>query len=221
MSIDWAWGWNPPLVGEPFRSIFAPPRRRMACIKRPTVPPLSLEEVVLHLRLDPNAKDGPEKPLLEHMIAAATRTLENYASIAVMEQDWRLTLRHWPIAWTEALEIPLPPFKELLRIRVNDAVQDLSEFQVIFDEVMPSRMVPVSGLWRQVAIPRRHDAIIIEYRCGVETPDEVSPSLRQALLMAIGTWYENRESVQQFSLTPMIQIGWRDLLEPYREPGFA
>jgi uncharacterized phiE125 gp8 family phage protein len=216
------WGWNPPLVGDFRRSVFAPPRARLLRIRRSAEMPLSLAETVLHLRLDVGAENGPEKPLIKRLIAAATGALEEHASISVMEQDWRMTLRHWPPIPGDGLEFPMPPFKELLRIRVDDQVVPNADYYFVHEE-RSSRMFPVSGRWGAAAYgySRRPDRVIIDFRAGHTTRAEVPESLRQAMLLAIGTWYENRESLQQFTLTPLIGIGWRDLINHHREPGFA
>jgi uncharacterized phiE125 gp8 family phage protein len=216
------WGWNPPLWGDPSRSIWAPPRFRLRRTNPPRAQPLSLDEVVLHLRLDPEAIRGPEVPLLNGMIAAATQTLEDHAGVAVMRQEWRMTLRHWPAVWGDPLNIPLPPLHELRGVIVNGQGQDLANYGVELDERLPARMYPLAGYWPQIVlVPRQPQGIIIDFSCGHEKPEDVPASLRQALLLAIATWYENRESLQQFTLTPMLEIGWRPLLEPYREAGFA
>jgi uncharacterized phiE125 gp8 family phage protein len=215
------WGWNPPLIGDFGRSILAPPRARLQRIKRPAEMPLTPAETVLHLRLDVGAETGPERPLIERLIATATSSLEEHASISVMEQDWRMFLRHWPPIPGDGLELPMPPFKELLRIRVRDQVMPLDSYYVLPEE-RTARLFPVSGYWGAPwGYTRSPDGVIIEFRAGHATRDEVPETLRQALLLAIGTWYENRESLQQFTLSPMIEIGWRDLLDYHREPGFA
>jgi len=213
------WGWNPPLVGELDRSIFAPPRYRLVRPRRPTAQPITPSEAVLHLRLDVGAENGPEKLLIERLIATATATLEEHATIAVMSQEWRMTLRRLPII-NDALEIPLPPFAALLKFTVHGEDQDLSRFEIEHDERLPARIYPVSGTWPMLW-SRRPQAVTVEFRCGWPAAADVPETLRHALLLAIGTWYENRESLQQFTLTPLIEIGWRDLIEPHREAGFA
>jgi uncharacterized phiE125 gp8 family phage protein len=210
----WGFGWNYPLA-----SGFAPPRTRRVCIMRPTDQPVTLDEAVLHLRLDPTAATGPELPLITRLIAAATTALEEYASVAVMQQDWRMTLRHWPL-YGQGLPLPLPPFAELLRIRVNQVEQPIADYYVEADDRLAANLYPVSHYWPAIATFDR-DAVIIEWRAGVERPEDVSETIKQAILMAVGTWYENRESLQQFVLTPMIEIGWKSLIDAYREPGFA
>ena len=216
--------WNYPLFGEPNRSIFAPPRYRLQ--RRPlapapqAVPPLSLDEVVLHLRLDPEAKDGPEKLLLEGMIAAAARHLEDYAGITLLHTGWRMTMRHWPPVWNMPLDLPMPPFHQLLRIEVAGEDLDINEFLVEDDETMAARLYPKSGFWRWAWSPTPA-MIVINWIAGHEKPDEIPSPLRLAMLMAIGHWYENRETSQQFQLYPIVELGWQSLLTAYRDVGFA
>jgi len=216
----WAWGWNYPIIGDPSRSIWAPPRSRMVCTRRPTVQPITPEQAILHLRLDPDTNSGPEAALIDMLIAAATQSLEDYAGVALMSQEWRLTLRHLPPVWGDALDIPLPPLDELLKVTINEIDQDLGDFEIERDDKMPARIVPVRRYWPAVS-PRKQAAVVIEFRCGVVDPDDVSPALRQALLMAIAFWYEQRESTATFSLTPVLELGWQSLISPYRAAGIA
>jgi uncharacterized phiE125 gp8 family phage protein len=202
-------------------SIFAQPRHRLRCITRPTVDPLTLEEVVLHLRLDPEAKDGPEKPLLESMIKAATRTCENYASIAIMDQVWQMTLGHWPWTYGSTLRLPFPPFRSLTRIEMAGDPQDLANFNVEADEVMSANLYPVGGYWHGNTMWRDPQRIVIEFQCGHERVEDVPPDIKQALLMAIAFWYEQRESQAQFALHPVLELGWAGLLSTYRDIGMS
>ena len=184
-------------------------------LNAPTMLPLTADDVALHLRLDPAAATGAEAPLLERMIRAATVAAENYASIAVMAQDWQLQVSYWPAG---GLEIPTPPFVDLLRVGVGGTDHDLGDYRIASDSRFRATVHPVSGAWPALSPSAPAE---IEYRAGAATPDDVDPPIQQAILMAIATWYENRESLQQFTLTPMIELGWEPLLDHYREPGFA
>jgi uncharacterized phiE125 gp8 family phage protein len=217
----WAWGWNYPLIGDPARSIWAPPRSRLVCTRRPDRQPITREQAILHLRLDPDtATTGPEVVLIDMLIATATQALEDYAGVALMSQEWRLTMRHLPPVWGDALDIPLPPLDELLKVTINEVDQDLDEFEIERDDKRPARLYPTRRYWPAVS-PRKQAAVIIEFRCGVTNPTDVSPALRQALLMAIAFWYEQRESTAAFSLTPVLELGWQSLISPYRAVGIA
>jgi uncharacterized phiE125 gp8 family phage protein len=191
---------------------------RLVRLKLPDKTPLELPEIVLHLRLDPGADSGPEAPLLTSMLASAIGHLERYCSVAIMEQDWRITLHEWPPAY-QGLELPNPPFAELLQIRTSDGPADLADFVIEPDDRFPAVLYAASQFWPQVT--RGPLAISIDFRCGRETADEVPADIKQALLLAIAAWYENREALTQFTLTPMIELGWQALLGPYRQEGFA
>jgi uncharacterized phiE125 gp8 family phage protein len=193
-------------------------RARLRRTEAPTTKPLDLAAVVAHLRLDPGAEDGPEAALLDGMLAAATAHVEGYCSLAVMLQTWTLTLHDWP-GNSVGLQLPYPPFASLESINANGTDQDIAGYTVDLDDRFPSTLYPEGGMWTQVT--RGPGAISIVFKAGRNDPANVAPDIKQAILMAIATWYENRESLTQFALTPMIEIGWAQLLARYREEGFA
>lgn len=217
--------WNFPLVGDD-RSIYAPPRYRLqrdpprVGTPRPYVPPLSLDEVVLHLRLDPDAVNGPEAPLLEGMVAAAARHLEDYAGITLSPTEWRMTMRHFPPVWNQPLDLPMPPFLELLQIVFAGSPVNVNDYAVEVDESYPARLYHKSGFWPRAWTPTPV-LVAIDWRAGYETPDDIPRTLKQAMLMAIGTWYENRESSQQWQIYPLVELGWERLIGHHRAAGFA
>jgi uncharacterized phiE125 gp8 family phage protein len=214
-------GWYYPLLRDPGRSIYSAPRYRMTLIRPPADLPVTLEEAIAHLRLDPAiAQSGPEAAMIAFYIRAATAAAENYASIAVMEQDWRLTMRSWPVAYGDPFELPRPPFAELLRIRINFVAQPLTDYHVETDERFPALLYPAERVWAQPT-PREREGIIVEYRAGRADRDRVPAAIKQAILMAVASNYENRESLQQFQLYPVVELGWQSLLAPYREEGIA
>ena len=191
---------------------------RLRRTQAPTDFPLALQEIVAHLRLDPTSDQGPEAALLTGMRDAAVGALERYCSNAIMPQGWTLTLHAFPPSYS-GLELPIPPFATLTSITVNGDDLDLADFVVEPDDRLPATLYAVTNVWPSAQ--RGPLAIAIVFQCGYANTDKVPPDIKQALLMAIATWYENRESLQQFTLTPMIEIGWQALLAPYRQVGFA
>lgn len=187
-------------------------------ISAPTLSPLTLAEIVLHLRLAPGSETGPEQPLLDRLQAAMVGHLERYASIAVMDQEWRVTLNCWPPPGI-GLELPYPPLIEISDISIPNLTFDPADFVVAASDLFPAVLYPAtSDFWPGGA--GRQD-IAIALRCGYEDPKDVPPSIKQALLTAIATGYENRESLSQYNLTPILELGWENLIMPYREAGFA
>jgi uncharacterized phiE125 gp8 family phage protein len=186
--------------------------------RAPTLSPLTPAEIVLHLRLAPGSETGPEKELLDRLQAAMVGHLERYASIAVMDQEWRLTLNCWPPPGV-ALELPYPPLVEITDISMPDPGFDPADFLITASDVLPGILYPAEGHFWPGGAGRQDIAIAL--RCGYEDPKDVPPSIKQALLTAIATGYENRESLSQYNLTPILELGWENLIMPYREAGFA
>lgn len=182
-----------------------------------TVSVMERKMVVDHLRLDPGAEDGPEKDMLDRLIAAATAHLERYCACAVMHQEWTATLRAFP-PYRDALTLPYPPLADVTGISVEGDAQDLADYVVAIDDRMPGSVYPKNGQWPQM--PDLGTAEVV-FECGRADVADVPEDMRQALLMAIASWYENRESLTQFTLQPVIEIGWESLVGHYREAGFA
>jgi hypothetical protein len=227
------WSWNRPDLHPRLRRTMGPTRL-----------PLELSEIVAHLRLDPGAETGPEQALLTGMLTAAVGLLQRHCTYAIMTQDWLLTLHAWPPGYT-GLELPYPPFAELVSVTLSGGPVPVNQFIVEPDDRFPAVMYPVGGHW-PTNMSSTWDsnqggsswdggaadwdvanltpgplAVGITFRCGREDPADIDPDIKQALLLAIATWYENRESSTQFTLTPMVQTGWDALLVAYRQLGFA
>ena len=200
--IRQTWSWHHPDL-----------RTRVRRIKAPTEHALELQEVVLHLRL---SEAGDEAPLLTRMRNAAEHEWELFCSAALMHQEWVMSLNGWPPMHHD-LEIPYPPFDELLTIRDGGNPQDVDDFAIQGSDRFPALLSPLSGIWPSPSTGMNE----IFWSCGYKRADEVPPTITQALLMAIATWYENRESLQQFNLTPVIELGWQNLTSHYRQAGFA
>lgn len=191
---------------------------RVRRIVGPTVLPLGLAEVVAHLRLDPGAELGAEAPLLTGMLGAAVGHMQRYCSYAIMTQTWVLSLHGWPANYT-GLDLPYPPFADLASISMHGDALDPADFLVERDDRAPATLYPIGDLWPYAQ--RAPQAIEIEFTCGRDDPGDIDADIKQALLMAIAAWYENREELTQFALTPMIELGWEPLLTHYRQAGFA
>ena len=191
---------------------------RLRRTRPPTLSALTLAEVVLHLRLDQGSETGPEAPLLTGMRDAAERHFERYCAAALMDQEWTMMLNRWP-DYNAGLQLPYPPLLDLISIEQDGDPFDIADFRVDSGDRFPAVLSPISGSWSGSYTPGMRGEIV--FRCGYETADDVPADIKQALLMAIATWYENRESLQQFILTPVVELGWQDLLSPYREAGFA
>lgn len=181
---------------------------------------VTMAEAVLHLRLAPGSETGPEASLIERMIYAATLQLENYASCAVMEQEWIMRMASLPQGGY-SIVIPKPPLQSIVSFNNGADLLDPADYIVELDDVLSGTLTPASGYWPADSSRAQAGNVAIRFVAGYPTADDVPETIKQAILMCVASWHENRESLQMFTLQPMVEIGWEGLLAPYRSQGFA
>ena len=182
----------------------------------PAQKPLSLTVVREHLRV----VDAGEDALIEGLIDAATSHLDGRHGIlgrALITQGWELKLKCWPS--DDGMKLPFPPLQAIEHVKyINEAgVEQLmpsSDYSVEPGEFVsilrlaPEKKWPVLGAsnW----------PVRISFRCGFgDVPDDIPKAIRQAMLLLIGHWYENRSEVEacELSQVPMASTA---LLSPYK-----
>jgi uncharacterized phiE125 gp8 family phage protein len=146
----------------------------------PAEPPVGLDEVKAHLRVDFEDDDD----LIEGLIDAATAHLDGFAGIlgrAMVTQTWTLGLDATPpaLAWSRdwfvfgrgrpnAVRLPLPPLIEVDEFRYTDAdgveqILDPDLYRIL--EGPLSQIEPAFGLtWPATRLQRR--AAEIDFVCG-------------------------------------------------------
>lgn len=167
-------------------------------ITGPVVTPVSLEEAKLHLRVDNTAEDT----LITGLIAAAVAHLDGDGVLgrAMITQTWATWVGNAP----GCVRLPVSPFQELTSIKYYDSdnalqTATLSDFETNLDGDFVT-VHPKSGFAWPGAYSRR-DAIEITYTAGYgDDGADVPQSIRQAILLLVGHWYENRTAVSEASL---------------------
>ncbi len=169
--------------------------------------PVSLAEAKLQLRVDGSDEDA----LIGNLIAAGRRTVELLSGRALAPQTLELTLDDWPengIIW-----LPMPPLQSVASIvYVDDAGGEhtLAESAYLVGAACePGRVAiletPVGDLAAIEGVRVQYDA---GYADG-ETPQ----TLKQAILLLVGHWYENREAALSGTYSREIALGVERLVE--------
>jgi uncharacterized phiE125 gp8 family phage protein len=217
----WGWGWRMPPLYDSGRSMTAAPRMRLKRVAEPSDLPIPIELAIAHLRLDPATKDGPEAALIELYLQGACDAVQDYSGRAIMKQQWKLSLSAFPWVWNDFFWLPFPPFISLDSCSVlgNDLVVD-DHFLIEADDKLPASVYAKNRFWPPL-YPRGQAPIEMTFTCGSESPDQIPRPVKLAILMALGTLYENRESEQQFTLYPLLEMGFKSLLGSYSMPGMA
>jgi uncharacterized phiE125 gp8 family phage protein len=182
----------------------------------PTVEPLTLAEAKAHLNIfDVNAtRDG----YITTLISVARMAVEDRLQRALIDQTWELTIDRFPCA------IPLRMSRVIAVTSVkyldaNGVLQTLTPSTGYFvdDRSEPGWIVPAFGTSWPATLDQIN-AVTVVYRCGYGTDATTVPvAIKQWMLLAIGTMFENRE---RDVVTPGIvaaELGFADhLLDAYR-----
>ena len=161
----------------------------MKIIKQtPKAEPLNLEEVKLHLRINPG-DTSEDIDILTPLISAAREYCENYCGKSLAEQTITVYSE-----MSGTLTLPRAPV-----ISVDSVTVDGEAVEYTADV-------------RRGTVTVNKPGAVITYTGGYE---ETPYLVRQAMLLLIGHWYTNREAVMQGSTTE-IDIAVRAMLNQYK-----
>lgn len=199
----------------------------------PAAEPVTLTEAKAHIRVDITDDDA----LITSLIVAAREHVESLTRTQFMPATWRLSLDGFPPAYRlrgafyrqepEGTDIilPRPPLTAVSSIKYYDtsgvlqtASTDLYAAQT--DET-PGRVTLKYGqIW-----PDAQDianAVQVLYTAGYSTGSDatvsrsaVPQSIKQAIFLLVGHWYENREAVLTGSVSKEYEFAVQSLCAPY------
>lgn len=164
--------------------------------------------------------DGSDDDYLQTLVDAAAGLAEERLGRALVTQTWRLSLDAFPLGVCGAIELPRPPLQEVKSITYvgtnGDAQTVDPSLYVVDTDAEPGRVVPKPGAWWPCpqAIP---GVVKVTYTAGYgDGPDDVPRAIRQGMLLLIGHWYANRESVVTGTIATEVPMGVDALWAPYR-----
>jgi uncharacterized phiE125 gp8 family phage protein len=159
----------------------------------PAEEPISLDEAKLHLRVDDTADDD----LITALIIAARERLESVTWRSLITQTLVLTLDDWPDS--NCIELPRPPLVSVSSVQYTDEDGNTSAFNssnyLVSTAGDPGAIVLKSSAGWPTDTLQAVDGVRITYVAGYGDAAAVPQVIKQALLMIVGHWYENREEI--------------------------
>jgi uncharacterized phiE125 gp8 family phage protein len=159
--------------------------------------PIDLAEAKLHLRID----HDDENTLISNLITLARQEIERLTGLCLAEQSWILTYDRWP-----GREIKLPIWPVVMVDGISYLDEEGTSTPIDEDDYLldtfsrPARIVlaknaswpgvelwPVNGV--QITLTAGYNMD------GCTGSEEMPMRYRQAMLLMIGHYYENREAV--------------------------
>lgn len=181
-----------------------------ALITPPSAEPISLAELKAHLRVDGDDEDA----LLAGLIRTAREHLERTAGLALISQDWRLYLDHWPE--TGVVEIGRGPVLSVGAVRAFDELGEESEISLaghLLDGVRrPARL----WLRERPAARQAINGVEIDFTAGFgEAGQDVPDVLKRAMLVHAAHMYEFRGAVPVELQPAGMPEGYDRLIAPH------
>lgn len=179
----------------------------------PLVEPVTLADAKFHARVD----DANQNQAILALITAARGYVEQATGRVLIEQGWRIYRDDWPAAGV--VRVRPSPLLQVDAVTVYDAdgvpsVVPASDYEVD-TALAPARIRMARGV---VVLPGREiNGIEIDVTAGYGSGAEDVPApLRQAILMLVAHWFENREAAQHGVAAAEVAHGVSRLVGPYR-----
>ena len=183
-------------------------------IKTPELLPIGLSEVKVHLRLD----HAHEDEYLQSLIQASVGLIEEYLGRSLLTQAWRLiwekekSPHHFQISTfgdgTCSVCLPYPPLRAILS--VNRLMSSGEKKPIRRHRLEVNHQIP------RLAFADVPEPVEIEFETGYgNRPIDVPPAIRQAILMNVADFYENR-GFEQNTNTLSRNVLMQEMLDSYR-----
>jgi uncharacterized phiE125 gp8 family phage protein len=192
----------------------------LTLVTAPAVEPISSAEAKLHLRVDISDDDN----LITALIQTAREVAEDISRRALITQTWKLILDEFPKG--DEIAIPLPPLQSVTSITYKDQDGTASTFSsddyIVNTDTEPGKVVLAYGAsWPSTTLYPT-GAITVQFKAGFgDASTDVPEKYRQAMLLLIGHWYENREAIATTGAVPKeVPFGVEALLWLDRNMGF-
>ena len=181
----------------------------------PAVEPLTVAEAKLHLRVDISDDDA----YIGTLITAAREWVENYLDRTLITTQLILRAAEFP---TQELELARPPMATagtatavvITYTLADTTTATLSTALYRVDRTTtPGNVAPIiNGTWPSDVIEDAN-AVAVTYWAGYgPTSASVPATIRHAMLMLIGHWYEQRSAVLTATISKPLEFAVESLL---------
>jgi len=174
--------------------------------------PITLTEAKTHLKVDTTADDT----FITNLIKSATSSAQEYTNRFFIQT----TIQQVGDKWEDISNLFKSPVASVTNIKYVDpdgTLQTLNTDIYFLDDVNKPARIGLKPNQSYPDIINRLNAVQVNYIVGLAAgPDEVDEGIRQALLLTIGNWYQNRQAVVTGSIATELPMNAKFLLDQYK-----
>ena len=172
---------------------------------------LTRTEVKLYLKVDSDADDN----YIDDLLVAAQRSCEEYTNRFFTET----TVLQYGDTWDDAKELLKSHLTTMTSIQYYDSdntLQTLATSVYTYDTALMPTRIALKPDQSFPALADKINAVEIKYNSGEATVGDVNFAIKQAVLLTIGHWYQNRSAVVVGSQVNEVPMSARYLLNQYK-----
>lgn len=178
-----------------------------------TVPLFTTAQAKQHLKIDTTADDT----YIDNLITAATESCQIYTNRYFITT----TVTQYSDSWKEVASLYKSPVQELTHIKYYNSSDVLTTWEAteyILDEVSePARIAVAVDYSFPNLSTRELNRVEVKYKVGYgDAASDVPDGIKQAVLLCIGNWYENRQSVITGRTATELPLSSQYLLNQYK-----
>jgi uncharacterized phiE125 gp8 family phage protein len=183
-------------------------------VDAPLITPITIEEVKAQLRVEHDDDDTILTRLID--VAVAYTDVRGALGQAMITQKWAQWINANP---PQNVSLILGPVQNVTAVKYYDTdgvlqTDDINNYQVFGTDFATVISPKDSFAWP--VSQQRSDAIKIEYEIGYgDEITNVPQTIRHALMLLIGHWYDNREQTGVDELSN-IPFGYEEMLNLHR-----
>jgi uncharacterized phiE125 gp8 family phage protein len=177
----------------------------LVLVSPPAFEPISLDEVKRQCRIEIEFED--EDFYIRGLIKAVREATEKVSNNLFMYQIWDLLLDRFPCGEILIRKRPVTEIGFIEYVDLNGNTQTLTDYQFSTGEFYATLKPAVGATWP--AARCELNSVRIRFSAGWEnTPEGIPEHMKQAMLLKIGHYYENREDT-------VIGINFQPLVDGY------
>lgn len=177
-----------------------------------TNPLFTTAEAKDFLKVDTTADDT----LIDNLIKAATQSCEIYTNRYFLDT---LVTQHAD-KWSDINTLYKSPVSSITHIKYydsNDSLQTLAASNYILDNASKPARIGLAVDGELPTLADRINAVEVKYTVGYGTAStDVPDGIKQAVLLTIGNWYENRQTVITGRTATELPLSSQYLLNQYK-----
>ena len=184
----------------------------LVLVSGPSEEPVTLAQAKAHCRADGSDDDA----LITALIVAARQRAEHETGRAFCTQTWKLTLDAFPVA---AIAVPVPPLVSVTSVKYVDPAGTLQTLSGSAYSVHTNPLIGLIAPAYNTSWPATRDdyeAVTVDFTVGYGAAAAVPQAIKQWMLLAIGTWYAQREGIAAGVQAELPRGFWDALLDPFR-----